>query len=250
MVYFLIDDMEKEGARRMMFAFEDRFALFDVTPVDNQFIQEYLPGAKGDYVRVYLYGLMRCYHPDVEMNEDQMAHDLGMTKEDVMAAYRYWERRGLVRRVSDEPVQFQYVSLRHSAMAPDAVKIDPEYEAFGEALHSAFGNERRLHGGEIQTCYEWVEELKLSREAVIMLMKYMAKTKGKNFSVKSAEKLAAQMAEENIRTVEQVEDFLGRDQEMWNGTKKVLRKLGKTNLPSEDQVKMYRGWRTELGIYA
>ena len=38
----------------MMFDFEEGFALFDMTPVDNQFIQEYLPAAKGDDVRVYL----------------------------------------------------------------------------------------------------------------------------------------------------------------------------------------------------
>ena len=46
-----------------MFGFDERYAVFDVTPVDNQFILEYLPAAKGDYVKVYLYGLTQCCHP-------------------------------------------------------------------------------------------------------------------------------------------------------------------------------------------
>ena len=42
----------------MTFSFDDQFTMFDVTPVDNQFILEQLPGARGDYVKVYLYGLL------------------------------------------------------------------------------------------------------------------------------------------------------------------------------------------------
>ena len=45
-----------------MFGFDEQYAMFDVTPLDNQFILEYLPAAKGDDLRVYLYGLMMCYH--------------------------------------------------------------------------------------------------------------------------------------------------------------------------------------------
>ena len=84
-----------------MFGFDERYAMFDITPVENQFILEYLPNAKGDYVKVYLYGLMRCYHPEKDMNLDTMCHELNMSEEDILAAFRYWERRKLVRRVSD-----------------------------------------------------------------------------------------------------------------------------------------------------
>ena len=42
-----------------LFAFDQQYAMFDATPVQNQFILEYMPSAPGDYVKVYLYGLMR-----------------------------------------------------------------------------------------------------------------------------------------------------------------------------------------------
>ena len=45
-----------------MFSFDEQAALFDVTPLPNQFILNYLPEASGDAVRVYLFGLVACYH--------------------------------------------------------------------------------------------------------------------------------------------------------------------------------------------
>jgi len=73
-----------------LFGFDEGFSMFDVTPVENLFISEYLPGAKGDHVKVYLYGLMQAYHPSREMTVGDMAHDLSLTEEEVMAAFRYW----------------------------------------------------------------------------------------------------------------------------------------------------------------
>lgn len=166
----------------MLFDFEDRYVLFDMTPVDNQFIQEYLPSARGDDVRVYLYGLMRCYHPETEMTLAQMSHDLNLTEEEIARAYRYWERKGLVRRVRDDPPLYQYISLRKRMMDGNAAQLDPAYEAFADSLYGVFDHGRQLHGGEIRTCYEWVEDLKLPPEVVIMLLKHMEQIKGKNFT--------------------------------------------------------------------
>ena len=33
-----------------------------VTPIENIFINHYMPMARGDYVKVYLYGLKRCFN--------------------------------------------------------------------------------------------------------------------------------------------------------------------------------------------
>ena len=232
----------------MLFEFDEGFALFDTTPVDNQFIQEYLPAARGDDVRVYLYGLMRCYHPEKEMDLRRISDELNMSQDEVEKAYRYWERRGLVRRVSDDPVSYRYVSLRRNQASNRGQVIDREYEAFTESLYEVFDHSRRLHGSEIRICYEWVEDLGLSPEVVIMLLKHMEKKRGRNFTIQSAQQVAVQMAEAGARTVEEAENFLSRDQAMYQGTKSILKRLGKRNAPSEDQVGMYRKWTQEWGF--
>ena len=230
-----------------MFGFDLKYAMFDITPVENQFILEYLPAAKGDYVKVYLYGLMRCYHPEEDMNLDRMSHELNMTEDDVRAAFGYWERRRLVRRISDNPPKWQYVNIKQLNVTeePDP---EPEYTEFSNVLYQAFDKVRRLHGSELNTCFEWREELKLPTEVIIMLLNHMVSVKGKNFRINDADKIAAQMASENVRTVEAAEDFFSRDEQAVEGLKKILKKMGKRYLPSEAQISMYRKWTKEWGF--
>ena len=230
-----------------MFGFDSKYAMFDITPVENQFILEYLPAAKGDYVKVYLYGLMRCYHPEEDMNLDRMSHELNMSEDDVRAAFGYWERRRLVRRISDNPPKWQYVNIKQLSVTeePDP---EPEYTEFSNALYQAFDKVRRLHGGELNTCFEWHEELKLPTEVIIMLLNHMVSVKGKNFRINDADKIAAQIASEDVRTVEAAEDFFSRDEQAVAGLKKILKKMGKRYFPSEAQIGMYRKWITEWGF--
>lgn len=224
-----------------LFGFDDKFALFDVTPVENQFIAECLPSAPGDYVKVWLYGLMQCYHPTADMNVDTLSHDLEMTREEVDAAFRYWERRGLVRRIGDHPPEYRYINQKQRA-ASGSFSVDPAYETFSENLYGAFGNSRRLHGSEITRCYEWVEDLHLPPEVVIMLVKHMIAMKGKDFSIKSAEPTATLLAKENVRTIEDAEAVLSRERIIYEGSKKLLRHMGKRREPSKDEMALFGKW--------
>lgn len=231
-----------------MFGFDEPYTMFDVTPVDNQFILEYLPTAGGDAVRVYLYGLMQCYHPQSSMSMEQMARELRLTEDEVQAAYRHWERKGLVKRTKDNPPQYRYVAVKQKVFIGGAAAPDPEYEAFAQALYGVFGNDRRLHGGEISQCYEWVEELKLPPEVVIALMAHMVKVHGKGVSIKSAEKLALQLADEQAKTPEDAQVVLGREKAIWDGSRAVVRRFGKRRTPSEDEQAMYRKWLVDWGF--
>lgn len=231
-----------------MFGFDEQYAYYGVTPVDNQFILEYLPNTNGDAVRVYLYGLMQCYHPQQAATLPQMARELSMTEEAVLTAYRHWERKGLVRRIADNPPAFRYVSIKQLTMTGGAVPVDAEYEAFAAAVYGLFGNDRRLHGAEMSRCYEWVEEMGLPAETVLYLIREMIAQHGKNVAIKTIEKRAALLAEEGVKTVEDAEAVLSRDKAVWDGSRAVLRRLGKRRNPSEDEQAMYRSWYAEWGF--
>ena len=99
--------------------FEDGNAMFGSTPVENMFILEYMPAAPGDFVRVYLYGLMLCHHPEIDEGLDAVAKALRIEPEAVLSAYRYWEREGLVVRLSDNPPTYSSVSLYTSDAADE-----------------------------------------------------------------------------------------------------------------------------------
>jgi len=228
----------------MIFGFDERYPMFGATPVENQFILEFLPTAKGEYVKVYLYGLLWCYYPGENMNLDRMCRELNMTEEEVLSAYRFWERRGVVRRISDHPPVWQYVNIQQKNLFEDA-DPDPEYAAFSEAIYESFNKGRHLHGSEIARCFEWREDLHLPTEVILMLLNHMVEIKGKNFRFEDADRIAAHMADEQISTIEDAEDFFSRDREMVMEVRKILRKLGKRYMPSEAQVQMYRKWVQE-----
>ena len=66
------------------------------TKVENLFISEYLPDAPGDYVKVFLFGLMYAQY-ELTPNRSELAKQLNLSVEEIAEAWIYWESRGLVR---------------------------------------------------------------------------------------------------------------------------------------------------------
>ena len=66
------------------------------TKVENLFISEYLPDAPGDYVKVFLFGLMYAQY-EITPNRSELAKLLNLSVEEIAEAWIYWESRGLVR---------------------------------------------------------------------------------------------------------------------------------------------------------
>ena len=229
----------------MTFAFDERFAMFDVTPVENQFILEYLAGARGDYVKVYLYGLLCCYHPKKEMDIAAMSRELNLAEDVILAAFRYWERQHVVRRISDNPPTWQYINIKQMNLSGAAEGPEPEYARFSREIANAFEGEREFHGSEIAACYEWKEDLGLGTDVIIMLLKYMARTRGKSFKIKDAEKLAIRLSQEEAYNAEDAEQVLGRDEAIASGLRRVLRKLGMRFNPSDANLNLFRKWTEE-----
>ena len=71
------------------------FYLLD-THVENIFISEYLPAAPGDYVKVFLFGLMYAQY-EITPNRSELAKLLNLSVDEIAEAWIYWESRGLVR---------------------------------------------------------------------------------------------------------------------------------------------------------
>ena len=72
------------------------------TSVENMFINEYMVSAPGDFVKVYLFALMYCNLGSEFTNEDIAKH-LNLDYEDVLKAWTYWEKMGVIRKIKDDP---------------------------------------------------------------------------------------------------------------------------------------------------
>ena len=224
--------------------------LWEAVALPNAFICEYMPAAPEGYVKVYLYGLLYARFPAAGegLSLAALARELGMEESEVQAAFQYWERCRLVTRTQDQPPRFTYLNVQQAMMGRQAVPADEAYMQFAQALYAIFGDKRKLHGGETQLCYEWVEQLGLPREVVLMLVQHLATTRGVNFSFKEAQKLAVELTERHILTVEDAEQFFARSQAAWDGTRKILRRMSKFRAPTVDEIDLYLKWTKEWGF--
>jgi len=230
-------------------SFDENAALFDATPVENMFITEYMLRAPGEFVKVYLYGLMHCYHPSARMSMLSMARDLDMTDEEIERAYKYWEREGLVRRTGDNPVSYVYANLKQITLTRAEKPSEQLY-------HQHFMDEVRrtldaqtIGDQDIQIIFDWIDVYELPEEVIIMLLQHeKSKSRTKRVSFKYADAAAKNWARSGVRTVEDAEKQLILDGEREKGLRKLLSRLGRHYDPSDDEKELYKKWIDEWGF--
>jgi len=172
-----------------------------------------------------------------------------MTNGEIEAALRYWERRRLLTRVSDNPLRYTLYHLGERLLTgQDSQGGDQDYIAFSEAVYAVFQGERKVRPADIVTAWEWVTDLKLPQEVVLMLLNYCKDTRGRNFTFKAAAKLALQMREENITSPEEAESFLGHSRGVHQGARGVLRRFNLRRQPTEDELALYNKWTADWGF--
>ena len=226
-------------------SFSENYLMMGVTPVENLFIQEYLPRASGDYVRVYLYGLMQCYHPSEDMTLERTAHILDLSVDTVRDAFQYWERHGLVRRVSDKPVSYQYMNIA-SVMLNEAPMDQDIYRHrdFNNRLQQIFGS-RLLHSGEFNLACEWVEDLHLPEEVVLIMVEAYVSSHGAKCRFESINKVALKWAEEEIVTEEQAREKALCESDAWKLCQQVFKQLSISRKPTKAELEMAKKWLEE-----
>jgi DNA replication protein DnaD len=232
-----------------MFSLDDQAKFFGITAVENLFFTEYMPAADGEQIKVYLMGLFRSQRGEKDYGIQEMAKELGMEEHRVLAALRYWERRRLVERVGDQPPSYVFHHLGHRMLTgQDNMTGDELFVQFSEAVYTQFEGRRKLRPNDIALAFEWVADLGLPQEVVLMLLNHMADTRGVHFSFKSAQSLAVMMKEDGITGPEDAEKYLSHNRRTHFGAKAVLGQFNLRRLPTEPELALYRKWTQEWGF--
>lgn len=230
------------------------YMLFDVTPVENLFLMEHMPHAPGDYVRVYLYGLMLCRYPMEDASAESVARALGIKPEEVTEAFRYWERAGLVLRLSDKPPRYQYISPQRAMLSGE----DPQdgayqYRDFFQKLQHLLAADRLITPQEQAKAVDWIETLRLPEEIVLLLVESQvdkAKKAGKSlrYVFRDMDAVALRWANEDIRDAPAAQEWLRRDGAAAQAARVVLRHMGLRRVPTLEEIALAEGWVGNLGL--
>lgn len=235
------------------------------TSIENIFIAEYLPDADGDFVKVYLTALM--YADRMEADNQAIALQLGMDVEDVMRAWNYWEKMGIIRKHYPDPAdRFRYqVEFRDLREQLFALSPETDEEAWtseespllpGEMddavvretlrdLHEITG--RMLGGKEEETVIRWIFQEQIDRELIYSVYRYCIRRQGKN-SFQYIETVLDNWIEQGVRTASDAEAYLKDHDERHNQYRRVMRALGFFRGATEDEMRKMDRWFDEMGF--
>lgn len=191
----------------MTCSFAKEFSIGIYTDVENVFITEYLPNCSGDAVKVYLYGLFLCQHPEKDQSLQEMATTLKMTEEQVVSAFEYFEEYALLSIVSREPFTVQYQKIQGlSNSKPRKYKAE-KYTDFTKFVQSLI-TDRMISTSEYSEYFMIMETYSIKPEAMLMIVKYCVDMKGTDISYRYISKVAKDFGSRGITTVEKIEKEL------------------------------------------
>jgi len=227
--------------------FSESFKIFDITPVENLFIQEFMLKAPGDFVKIYLYGLMQCYLPNTTENSlEAFSHALEMDKSTIENAFRYWDRQGILyfHKDFDGNISVEYYNIKDVLYNKglDSEKTMYKYRDFNQNLQKIFDT-RLLSPQEYLRIYDWIEVLGLPMEVVLMMVQFYVSRMGKKVRINYLDKVAATWAKEGINTLQKAEEYIQANDESFKGTITVLKYLGIHRSPSQAELDLYKKWK-------
>ena len=228
----------------MNIRFSPEAARREMTPVDNLFFLHYMPDADGTFVKVYLYGLMQCYHRS--LCDADVGEALGLSDTQVRCAFVYWQAKGLVRILSDEPFSVEYLLTEQPAIQGTTPQ---KYRQMIESVHALLAP-RTLELREMKAIYDCVELYGLEEGAVLALVAYCVEQKGKRVSTNYLLTVAQTWSEQDIKTQAKAEEYVNDYRTKKHGAAEVLRRWNQRRLPTKDEMDLYDRWTNELGFDA
>jgi|GEM_PF-1914236 len=220
-------------------------SLFDSIPVEILFIEEYMPTAPGDYVKVYLYLKHSLHAGQPELELAWLSRMLELEPTTVTEALSYWVRRGVLQQTADGGYRFVHLPTRTLTTHARDPELDAKLETnkpFQQALQACFGN-RYLKPEELTRALEWAAVPGSGHHMVLCACGYAVANSrvGRRVSFRYVEKTLQGWWAAGV-TNEQAQMKMETAQRATGGAAEVLRRLGTPRIPSQDEAELYRKW--------
>ena len=221
--------------------------LFGSTAVDNRFIEEYMPNAPAEAVKVYLYGLMLVAKSGG--NGEDIAQALSLSEDALFEAYGYWEKLGLVSLVLGENgnVAVRYLPLPSPAEGEAHEKGTQRYSELIAKLQEILGT-RNFSGAELQRIYDWIEVFRFEEDAACAIVAHCIAIKGARVHINYMDSVAKRLAADGILTLEAVRESFERETALSGGAAAILKRWNVSRRPTEDELRLYDKWTREWGF--
>lgn len=231
----------------MTCSYAKEFSKSAFTDVENAFINEYLPESTGDAVKVYLYGLFLCQHPEQDKGLDDIASTLNMSADSVKSCFMYWEEFGLLSIVSIEPFAVQYLPVRSSFSSKPRKYKAEKYTEFTKSIQALLPS-RMISTGEYTEYFNIMETYSIKPEAMIMIVKYCTDRKGSDVGYRYISTVAKDFGNRGINTVDKVEKELASYIMRTGVIERILKALSLKRQPEIEDSTLLKKWTQDLNF--
>ena len=260
-------------------------SLTEVTILSNTFIDNYMPEANGEFVKVYIYLLRSLSSAPVSFSLEQMADHLLCTERDILRALKYWAKQQLITLDFTDSNKLCGIALLSPAEPKQASSVSASAETASASEQSPVSvapvsTEEAPAAKNQELTPERIRELKQNEEIIQVLYiaeQYLGKTLSptesqkllffydglglsadlieylleycvshNHKSIRYIEKVAIAWAENGITTVEQAKQSSSRyNKEYFT----ILKALGITNRnPVETEITLMDTWLKTYGF--
>lgn len=230
-----------------------------------EFVDYYMKDADPTFIAVYIFGFRQCFSASPKTCHADVAQSLGILESDVIKAWRYWEKRGVVRLIPEKGENAADFSVEFSDLSgsqpEDAVpQKRPSYKMSDVAARSSEDRalkdmytyaesmlERPLTQSDTLTLYGLYDWLGLPVEVILMIIEHCVNL-GKK-TTKYMEAVALDWHKNGICTKEaalnRIEQFEANDRAK-RRFKKLLGISGRDL--SDTECRLLTEWRETMGF--
>lgn len=213
--------------------------------IDNIFITDFLPNANGDYVKVYLYGLYLC-SSSKDNSIEMFEKNLKLSRNDVISIFYYWQEVGLVQVIDASELIIRYLPTKNALQKMKKYNVD-KYSAFNISAQELIGS-KMLTPREFEDFYYLIENLGQEKEAVLKIIDYCVKQKGKNVSVNYITTVAKNWAYDGVKSSEDVDARILGQERISGDITLLLKAMGIRRQATQDEFNFYLEWTKSYEI--
>lgn len=206
------------------------------TTISNIFMEEHLPYANGDCVRVYLYGLYLCQNATSADNTiEAMSAKLGIHHTNIKDAFEFWEKQGLVQILDTVPMEIKYLPIKRNAAKVRSLPKG-QYDEFNTKAQALLDG-RMITTTEFNEYYAFMNSMHFEPDALLLVIQNCVALKGFTVGYAYILTVAKNLAYEGLTTHKAVAEKFNVDQKDTNALAELIKGIRKKKPISKDFIK-------------
>lgn len=244
------------------------------TPIENIFINDYMPMANGTYVKVYLIGYKYAHDRDfkIEVTNETIAKHLNIPLEDVLRAWDFWQSKGIIEKIQmDSERSYNYkvkfLNLKQLYIKnniklftkEEAVKVEklstgdlieankvPEVNNMFNKIDQIM--RRQTVPLEKQKILNWITDYNMNPDVIEKAFSYGVERKGIR-KISYVEGIIRNWYDDGLTNMEAVMEYFKDKDQKYYIYQKIMKSLGLDKRPvRDDEIEIMDKWIDEYKL--